>query len=119
MQSKNKYDVERMELKSRTADLREKLNSVGLMRQNKYQFIAAVRKFMEMQTLTAPLLRELIARIDVYEVEGTGKNRTQRLVIHYRFVGYIEIPDSIFSRNYKADTRQGVAVEYLPKTSAV
>lgn len=68
---------------------------------------------MEMRTLTAPLLRELIDHIDVYEVEGTGKDRTQRIVIHYRFVGYIEIPDSVFSRNYKADTRQGVAVEYI------
>ena len=85
------------------------------MQQNKDQFISAVRKFMEMKTLTAPLLRELIDHIDVYETEGTGKNRSQRIVIHYRFVGYIEIPDSVFSSNYKADIRQGVAVEYVPK----
>ena len=66
---------------------------------------------MEMETLTAPLLHELIDHIDIYETEGTGKNRTQRIVIHYRFVGYFEIPSN--SDNYKADTRQGVAVEYL------
>jgi len=118
LQLSHKYEVERMELKSKIADLREKLNGIGSMRQNKYQFIAAVRKFMEMQTLTAPLLRELIDRIDVGEVEGTGKSRTQRLVIHYRFVGYIEIPDSAFKTNFKADTRQGVAVEYLPNTAS-
>jgi len=46
-------------------------------------------------------------------VEGIGKSRTQRLVIHYRFVGYIEIPEMAFNSNYKADTRQGVAVEYI------
>ena len=53
-------------------------NSQGLlnMQTNKDQFIHAIRKFMEMQTLTAPLLRELIDHIDVYETEGTGKNRT-------------------------------------------
>ncbi len=45
---------------------------------------------MEMQTLTAPLLRELIDHIDVYETEGTRKNRTQRIMIHYKFVGVIE-----------------------------
>ncbi|OGO90647.1 MAG: hypothetical protein A2Y17_02850 [Clostridiales bacterium GWF2_38_85] len=45
-------------------------------------------------------------------VEGTGKSRIQKLVIHYRFVGYIEIPESAFTSNYKADIRQGVAVEY-------
>lgn len=35
------------------------------------------------------LLHELIERIDVYEAEGTGKNRTQRIVIHYRFISDI------------------------------
>ena len=55
-------------------------------------FLAAVHKFMEMGTLTAPLLQELIDHIDVYETEGTGKSRTQRIVIYYRFVGYIELP---------------------------
>lgn len=113
MQLSHKYDVERMELKAKIAELRETLSNIGSMRLSKDQFICAVRKFMEMKKLTAPLLRELIDHIDVYEVEGIGKNRKQRLVIHYRFVGYIEIPDSVFSRNYKADTRQGVAVEYI------
>ena len=38
----------------------------------------------------------------------------------YAFVGYIELPDSAFRfyENYKADTRQGVAVEYLSKQPA-
>ena len=46
---------------------------------------------MEMDTLTAPLLKELIDRIEVSEVQGKGKNRTQRIVIHYRFAGYIDL----------------------------
>ena len=88
---------------------------------------------MEMQTLTAPLLQELIDHIDVYETEGKGKDRTQRVVIYYRFVGHLEltadafvqalfekdfpqeIPDRYPQANYKADTRQGVRVEYLPE----
>lgn len=48
-----------------------------------------------------------------YVVEGRGKNRTQRLVIYYKFVGYLEIPANLSARNYKADLRQGVAVEYV------
>lgn len=72
--------------------------------------------FMQMDYLTAPLLRELIDHIDVFETEGIGKNRTQRIVIYYRFVGYVEIPAA---PRHPADTRQGVAVEYLtePKTA--
>ena len=89
------------------------ISELDSMKENKDQFIHAISKFMEMQTLTAPLLRELIDHIDVYETEGTGKNRTQRIMIHYKFVGVIDIPDS--SNNYTADTRKGVAVEYITK----
>lgn len=76
-------------------------------------------RFMQMDYLTAPLLRELIDHIDVFETEGIGKNRTQRIVIYYRFVGYVDIPAVPRHPHYKADTRQGVAVEYLtePKTA--
>ena len=75
--------------------------------------------FMQVDYLTAPLLRELIDHIDVFETEGIGKNRTQRIVIYYRFVGYVEIPTAPRHPHYKADTRQGVAAEYLtePKTA--
>lgn len=102
-----------MELKAKISDLRQRLNDLGAMRKNKDNFLSAIRKFMEMETLTAPLLRELIDRIEVYETEGTGKNRTQRIVIHYRFVGYIELPEDKLNPPVKAETRQGVAVRYL------
>ncbi len=116
MQLSHRYEVERMELKEKIVDLRDKLEVLDSKQYHKDAFLAAVRKFMEMGTLTAPLLKELIDHIDVYETEGTGKNRTQRIVIYYRFVGYIELPDTAFRRsdNYKANTRKGVAVEYIP-----
>ena len=55
----------------------------------------------------------------MFETEGTGKSRTQRIVIYYRFVGYVEIPEVSQRPRIKADTRKGVAVEYLtePKTA--
>ena len=117
MQLSHKYEVERMELKEKITDLRDKLDALDSKQYHKDAFLTAVRKFMEMGTLTAPLLKELIDHIDVYETEGTGKNRTQRIVIYYRFVGYIELPETALckSDNYKADTRRGVAVEYIPQ----
>ena len=75
--------------------------------------MAAVRKFMQMDRLTAPLLQELIDRIDVYEVTGTGKNRKQQIKIHYKFVGYLELPSLARQHNYREETRKGVAVEYI------
>ena len=69
---------------------------------------------MQMDELTAPLLRELIDHIEVYETQGIGKSRTQRIAIHYRFVGYIDIPAAPLTSHYISETRQGVAVEYIP-----
>ena len=63
---------------------------------------------------TAPLLQELIDRIDVYEVTGTGKNLKQQIKIHYKFVGYLELPSLARQHNYRKENRKGVAVEYVP-----
>ena len=84
------------------------------MQLGKEKFIAAVRKFMQMDRLTAPLLQELIDRIDVYEVTGTGKNRKQQIKIHYKFVWYLELPSLARQHNYREENRKGVAVEYVP-----
>ena len=59
------------------------------------------------------MLRELIDHIDVYEKEGGNKNYTQRVVIYYRFVGYLELPET-GEENYTANTHKGVDVEYIP-----
>ena len=103
MQLSHKYEIERLELKTKISELRKKLSDMGSRQQERDNFINAIRRFMEMDRLTATLLRELIDHIDVYETEGKGKNRTQRIVIYYRFVGYIELPDEYFKVNYKAE----------------
>lgn len=74
--------------------------------------------FLEAGTigLTAPstMLHELVERIDVYHIQGTGKNRTQRLVIHYKFVGVLDLPHSpVLPGNVVLNSRQGVEIEYL------
>ena len=119
MQLSHKYEVERMELKAKIKALRQKLSDCGQRELERETFTSAIRRFMRMDRLTAPLLRELIDHIDVFETEGTGKSRTQRIVIYYRFVGYVEIPEVSQKKRIKADTRKGVAVEYLtePKTA--
>ena len=115
MELSHNYEVEKLELKEKIAENKERISNLENMKQSKENFIHAVRKFIEMETLSGPLLRELIDHIDVYHIEGTGKNRTQRIAIYYRFVGYIEIP--VDDENYIANTRQGVAVEYIPQSA--
>lgn len=112
LQFSQKYEAEKLELKNKIADYRKRLNEVNDLQLSKDRFIAAVKRFMAMDYLSAPLLRELIDRIDVYDVTGTGKNRKQTVKIHWRFVGYLELPNLCNHKNFKEETRKGVALEY-------
>jgi len=119
MQLSHKYETERLKLKTKIKALRQKLSECGQCERDRETFTSAIRRFMQMDNLTSPLLRELIDHIDIFETEGTGKSRTQRIVIYYRFVGYVEIPEVSHRPNIIADTRKGVATKYLtePKTA--
>lgn len=75
----HKYEVERTELKVKIFNLREQVANMQTVQHSKDMFIGAVRKFLDMDTITAPLIHELIDHIDVYEAEGKGKNKTQEL----------------------------------------
>lgn len=108
----HKYEKERMDLKAKIADTRHKIEELKNTNSEYEKFISAIRRFMQMDNLTSPLLRELIDHIDIFETEGTGKSRTQRIVIYYRFIGYIELPNTT-KQTHIADTRKGVAVEYI------
>jgi len=114
MRLSHKYEVEQEELKKHMFDLKNKLERLDTAQNSSGSFIRAIRKFMTMQVLTPVVLQELIDKIEVFPIEGTGKNRTQRLVIHYRFVGCIDLPSIVPKHTYKLDSRQGVAIEYLP-----
>lgn len=108
----HKYEKERMDLKAKIADTRHKIEELKNNNSEYGKFISAIRRFMQMDNLTSPLLRELIDHIDIFETECTGKSRTQRIVIYYRFIGYIELPNTT-KQTHIADTRKGVAVEYI------
>ena len=114
MRLSHKYELEQEELKRQTFELKNKLDKLNNAKSSSESFIRAIRKFMTMQTLTPIVLQELIEKIEIFNVEGKGKNRTQRLIIHYRFVGCIDLPSVIPKHTYKLDSRQGVAIEYLP-----
>lgn len=118
MRFSGKYETELLKLKEKISAYRKRLSEVDEMQLGKEKFIAAVRKFMQMDKLTAPLLRELIDRIDVYKVTGTGKKRKQMIKIHYKFVGYLELPSLTRQHNYREETRKGIAVEYVPNAQS-
>ncbi len=102
-----------MELKAKISEIRKQLGSLENQQMGIDAFVGAIRKFMQMQTLTASLLHELIDYIDVFKVDGRGKNKTQRIVISYRFAGYVEMPAARTQPQFAADIRQGVAINYV------
>ncbi len=115
MELSHKYENEKEELKKKILNYKMRLDELDKKIFYKEMFLGAIRKFMEMKTLTAPLIHELIDHIEVYEAEGEGKFKTQRIVIFYRFVGYIEIPETLSEPPITKDIRRGVAVSYIPK----
>ena len=72
-----------------------------------------MRPCMGRSAIGIALRNERIDHIYVYEMQGTGKNKTQRLVIYYRFVGYLDIDPTQCHPNYTAVIREGVAVEHV------
>jgi len=58
-------------------------------------------------------IKDTTATLDVYEAEGKGKNKIQRVVIHYNSL-YLEIPEND-EPCFTADTRQGVALGCIAK----
>ena len=118
MQLSHKYELERAALKEKINEIQIKLHDMDHHKQGYERFVSIIRKLLDMEVLTFPILRELIERIEVYEAEGTGKSRTQRIAIYYRFVGYLELPAGKINPHYTADLRRGVAIEYIPKQPA-
>ena len=114
MQLSHRYEDEKAALKKQIFGLNEKLNRLTEVGTSRNAFIKAIRSFLQVQKLTPTLLRELIDRIDVHAVKGKGKSRTQEIVIHYRFIGVIDVP-YVQHRRVVFETRQGVAIEYVPK----
>ena len=118
MEESHKYDTEWEALKQRIGMLQEQLRETERMQIGQETFVKAIRKFMEIKTLTGPLLHELIEKIEVSEAEGSGRNRTQRIKICYRFIGYLELPIDFLDVPYSAETRQGVEITYLTSATA-
>ncbi len=88
-----KYSAEKESLLHRIREINDELDTLSVSEASQQRFIKAVRRFLKIDKLTPTLLSELIERIEVYEAQGKGKARTQRVVIFYRFVGEFHISD--------------------------
>jgi len=80
------YENEQRELEERRKALKEKIEAEDYKTKNTNQFLETIRKYENVTELNRSMLVELIDSIYVYQAEGTGKERTQKVEINYRFL---------------------------------
>ena len=86
-----KYQEEQSQLEAQAITLKEKLSQSEQNRQGAEKWIGLIRKYTDLDELTAPLLNELIDKIVVHEAsKDENGGRLQEIEIFYRFVGKID-----------------------------
>ena len=58
---------------------------------NVAQFIALVKKYNEIDTLTPAIVNEFIERINVHAPDKSSGHRTQQIDIVYNFIGMLPV----------------------------
>ena len=80
------YENEQKEITQRREDLKTKIGAEENKTKNTNQFLETIRKYENVTELNRSMLCELIDSIYVYQAEGTGKERKQKVEINYRFL---------------------------------
>jgi hypothetical protein len=80
------YEEEQKTLKAKIATLQVNMADRGGETQSITRFFELVRKHDDVTELTAEILHEFIESVVVYQAEGKRKDRTQKVVINFRFI---------------------------------
>ena len=87
------YELEQSNLKSMAEVLRKELKQQEQQKTNAKAFVAAVKKYTDMQELDAAVLREFIDRIEVSHADK--KSKTREITIVYNFIGAFDFTRAI------------------------
>ena len=90
------YEDEQKQLESRKAELEAFIASSKEQRLNVDSFLDMVRRYTEIRELDAEIIRSFVEKIEVMKPEKVPGTRTkkQTIVIHWNFIGAVEIPDT-------------------------
>ena len=98
------YEKEQEELKQSAKELQAIVNTIDTQAVNVQSFLKIVRKYTAPTELTPALLREFVEKIVVHAPDKSSGHRTQRIDVHYNFIGEID-----FSPEYSRVSRQTTA----------
>lgn len=85
------YDDEQAELEAKIEAMKIELAEEKESSADIKQFISLIRRYKNPTEISDTMFVELIDRIVVYEAEGTGKARTQKVDIYFNYVGQVDI----------------------------
>lgn len=107
-------DIEQAELAEKIKMLKAELAHESAKQMTLDSFTAMVQKYTRARKLTAQMLNELIDRIEVFHAEKIEGVHVQKLRIHYKCIGSIEIPDElhISEPDVTIKTRRGTYRHY-------
>lgn len=88
------YEAEQHTLESRVAELKAAMIAENESSLNVDHFLSLVRKYTDIQELTAEMIREFVERIYVYKAERVDGRRVQRIKIVWNCIGEFTPPVS-------------------------
>ena len=89
------YDEEQTGLETSIAEWQRQIENWNADKLKTDQFIQLVKRYTDFSDLTTPMLNEFIEKVIVYEGEGRGNDRRQRIDIYLNFIGAFEVPAHI------------------------
>ena len=109
------YEQEQRDLKARLEALTKTIDRAEEVYGNVKNFISLIKRYTDIQELSASNLNELIDKIVVHEkIIGEDGSKSQRVDIHYKFIGYIPMDEWIA----EVGTINGYTIAELMEESA-
>ena len=85
------YDSEQAELESQMETMKSEIAEDKSSSVDIRHFISLIRKCKNPTEISDLMFNELVDKIVVYEAEGTGNARTQKVDIYFNYVGQVDI----------------------------
>ena len=86
------YEEEQKGLESRVAELKKLLAAEKDRSVNVDHFLTLVRKYTDVQELTAEIVREFVEKVYVYQAERIEGQKVQRIRIFWNCIGEFKPP---------------------------
>ena len=86
------YEAEQSALEARVSELQKLIATEQDRAVNVDHFLALVRKYTDIQELTAGIIREFVKRVYVYQAERIDGKKIQRIRIEYNCIGEFTAP---------------------------